>query len=421
MATDAIFPRSFGLRRLAIIAVSCGASFFLPLVHLGADSAETTPHPSIEVPAPGDHGTTPVLSIMQAPESMHWPTSGVFRGDQMLFADVLKQRVIAVDPAHDDGIVGIVDLDAPSDDQLPADLSEIRAMPDGSGYLIEDEGHRSGGDRLIRVNNDFEVLPALTLKVDGRELVDGWLADVVYDWQPTMIDGVLGILAFADLKRQLGGGEEWTSALIFFDENDRSLLFDRFDINSDTSFQHTQGRGYLATTGQFGHMLVYRSPDPYLLRVDLAAGGDSTVVELPEQLRSRVAVKPATGWKRETTGPERHIAYLEALEQHSGVERLLARGDQLFLVFRAIEPPNFTWAVYSLDAASQWRAIDRIAMSGDTGHLVVAQDESKLGLLEQAKVQRIGVNGWNAPHLRARKITVYSSDLLLAEVAHPSQ
>lgn len=362
--------------------------------------------------ASGTGGNSDSCYSMQAPPLLDWPTSAIWRNDQIVFADVLEKALLSIEPKTNTFIGIQREFHGPASvgQSQPQDLSHIREIPGGGGYLVEDEGDSNGdGDRLLRLDSDMTVVGAL--QVDGRPLSDGWELDVLYDWQPAVVANTLGVLAFADIKRG-DGDNEWDSALVYFDETGTSSIFDRFDVQSDVSYQSTQEEDYIAVTGETGFMLVYEA-EPYLLQVDLTSGeqASSQLVEIPADFRSRPVVQQTSIWLAADRGPEKLSAHLEVVEQSSGAAGLFARGDKLFLIGREAEKLGTTWTLVELDTDGSELARSPIPVSEDTRHLTLAVGSgSSVGFLEKGGVERIGPGRWNAPYLEMKEIVVVPAD-----------
>lgn len=396
------------------LAVVCASVFVMLLVNdvkafvsnpvVGSSKSGVT----VVESAPGCPATYP------SPQELEWPTSAVWQDGQIVFADLLSDSLVtyAVDRE------GTSAVQEKFSGQLPQDLSVIRALPGGNGYLVEDEGGASrDGDKLYQLDRQMRIVSEIP--VEGRRLSHGWVLDVIYDWQPALVDGNLGILAFGDFYR----GQVWSSGLVLFGEDDSqpAKIFSRYDINSDVSFQSTQEMGYLSVIGETGYMLVLEG-DPYIHVVDLGTQDETSVneglgkaagriLQIPEDVRHRPVINESTFWPGQNAiGHQKTTALLEAVEQSHGVSKIFAFNDQLFLVGRLNSGAETRWVLNEITPGLSSdeltaRRID-IPLSPLAGHLTLALggDDGVVGFLERGRVETLGSDGWNAPYLRVGQV-----------------
>ena len=409
-------PMVASLRRHPKTALTVAVSVFLFL--LSTADSELVAEPVIDLSSLSEAGEIGALrnipgcpAAFKAPRELEWPTSGALAADgRLIFADILSNSVLWVDRQ----IEGTSGLLQKFSGFQPEDLSVIRALPDGSGYLLEDEGRPDGtGDFLYRLDNDMNVLSDdMHMRVEGRPLVDGWILDVVYDWQPVIAGGHLGVLAFADFYR----GRDWNSGLVYFDEADRASIFSRYDIQSSTSYQHTQVMGYLAVVRETGYMLVYDS-EPYIHEVSLddphlgdlspQKTGAKKSIEVPATFRHRPVVSRHESWST-ARGHEKLTALLEILEESRGASQIFAFKERLFLLGRSGVEAGTQWTVAEVTPGitaeeAKSRQLD-LPLDPKAGHLTLAVGPESVGILERGHVERLGPGGWNAPYLKNRSI-----------------
>ena len=341
---------------------------------------------------------------LQAPKKLDWPTSGVWHGDQLIFADSLNRSLVTLQTRTQNTSLRAL----PSSLNKAGAISEIRKIPGSHrGYLVEDEAE-SQGDRLIQL--DAELNPVSTLQVQGRDFGNGWELDVIYDWQPTVVNNSLGILAFADLKNNENEVETWKSGLVFFDKHQRNRIFQQWPTNLDFVGQSTRENGYIATTDHNGFMLVWDA-EPYLLKVDLSLDSISkkpTRIEIPEDLRQRPVLAQHPDWKFTSRGAEQLALHLKTVEDHSGAASLLTLNSKLLLLSRDVDAEGVGWNLSELDGADG-SEITRVPLPVPKGtrHLTVAADETYAAFLTKGGVENLSAGGWSAPFLPIREISVF--------------
>ncbi len=365
--------------------------------------AQTTPKPvAAEAPAakrlpgpPPGTVSTKYCTSHEVPRGLDWVTSGVWRGEEIIFADALSQSLKTFKP----GQKRILQVQV----SISGDLSEIRRIPDGSGdYLVEDEAGRDG-DRLIRV--DSQMNPISTLAIQGRELGNGAVLDVIYDWQPVAVDGVLGVLAFGDFRHKTG----WSSGLLFFDERGEAQVFREWQTSLDFVFQNTQESGYIAVVGRNGFMLVWE-PEPYLLRIELASESfrrETQRLNVPADLRSRTIVRNHPDWKLTVRPAEQMMLHFELVGNHSGTASIFALDSKLFLLSRVINEIGVQWHVSMLNTIDGTE-VARMALpvSEKTHHLTIAINDRSVAFLEKGAVENMAAEGWVAPYLPIRNLLI---------------
>ena len=345
---------------------------------------------------------------VKAPPQLEWPTSGVWRGEELIFADSLSRSLIALEPQPRRSSAQAVRIPSTA-----TALSGIRKIPRPSDeYLVEDEGGQSG-DRLVRLDNQLN--PVSTLQIDGRKLENGWSLDVIYDWQPVLSEGVVGALAFADIKRLDHQTEKWKSALIFFDERQRSRIFREWPTDLDFVGQNTRENGYIAVVGKKGYMLVWEA-EPYLLKVDLTPSGlasEPVKIDIPEDLRRRPVLAEHPDWKFTLRGAEQLALHLETVESTPGVASILSVNSKLFLISKSIERGEVEWFLSELDTTDGFElSRTQLPVSGDARHLTLAVGESWIALLAKGSVENLGSKGWSAPFLPLQEITILPASWL---------
>ena len=331
----------------------------------------------------------------KAPNSLEWPTSGVWSDGQLILADALARALVIFDPEKQQ--VGAKKGFNNDLNETNESLSEIRRIPDASGnYLVEDEAG-TDGDHLIRLDRD--LVPISTLNIQGRPLEDRAILDVIYDWQPTWIDGILGVLAFGDLQY----GNSWSSSLVFFNEQGASRILKEWPISLDFVFQNTQETGYLAVIGNRGFMLVWE-PEPYLLHVDLSADSqlkEPQRLELPDDLKSRAAVTHHRDWNFMIRPGEQMMLHYQVVESTPGASSIFSLDSQLFLVSReSVDQEGVKWIVSELnpDDGSELSR-NRLPVSKATHHITVSIGDDAIALLEKGAAENIAAEGWVAPYL----------------------
>ena len=341
----------------------------------------------------------------QVPSSgLDWPTSGVWSQGRLILADALARSLVIFNPeeqqfeTHRSLKNGLSETNEA--------LSEIRSIPDGSGdYLVEDEAGPEG-DHLVRVDSELNPTDS-RLDIEGRNLGNGTILDVIYDWQPTSIEGVLGVLAFADFQR----GDDWKSGLVFFDEQNNASILREWSIHEDFVFQNTQETGYISVVGQQGFMLVWES-EPYLLQVDLTSDGlrekEPQKLNVPSDLRSRAPLKAHRDWKFMTRPAEQMMLHYQIAESTPGTSSIFSLGSQLFLISReSISRNGVNWTLSELsiaDGSELGRA--PLPVSKQTRHLTVSVGDDAVAFLQKGKAENIAAEGWVAPYLPIQGLKV---------------
>ncbi len=377
---------------LLTMAVTIFLSFFTACAN-APDSEETT-----------EESTVQCRSYQVPSSGLDWPTSGVWRGGEIIFADSLARALVIFNP--DEQQFETYKSPKGGLSETTEAVSEIRSIPDASGhYLAEDEAG-SEGDQLIRIDSNLN--PTSTrLEIQGRDLGNGATLDVIYDWQPASIDGTLGILTFGDFQR----GHDWKSGLVFFDEQDNVRIFHEWPTNLDFVLQSTQANGYIAVVGHQGFMLVWES-EPYLLQVDLTPDGlhqkEPQKLDVPSDLRSRAVLKTHRDWKFMTRGAEQLMLHYQMAESTPGASSIFSLGSQLFLISReSIDNDGVNWTVSELsvtDGSEIGRA--QLPVSKETCHLTVSVGDDAVAFLEKGAAESIAAQGWVAPYLPIQSLKV---------------